>query len=83
VSTASARQICPKSLFRKGFLILLRLFPDVRYDMVLWSLLDNYEWSDGYPRRFGIHSVNFATQKRTPKLSAQFHHEVIARKAVA
>ncbi|HEY6851215.1 MAG TPA: family 1 glycosylhydrolase [Terracidiphilus sp.] len=51
--------------------------------MVLWSLLDNYEWSDGYPRRFGIHSVNFAAQKRTPKLSAQFHHEVIARKAVA
>jgi beta-glucosidase len=49
----------------------------------LWSLLDNYEWSDGYPRRFGIHSVDFATQKRTPKLSAQFCHEVIARNAFA
>lgn len=49
----------------------------------LWSFLDNYEWADGYQRRFGIHYVDFVTQKRTPKLSAQFYHEVIARNAVA
>ena len=49
----------------------------------LWSLLDNYEWADGYEKRFGIHYVDFKTQKRTPKLSAQFYKEVIARNALA
>jgi len=43
----------------------------------LWSLLDNYEWADGYEKRFGIVYVDFATQKRTPKLSALFYKEVI------
>jgi len=49
----------------------------------LWSLLDNYEWADGYEKRFGIHYVDFTTQKRTPKLSAEFYREVIARNALA
>jgi len=49
----------------------------------LWSLLDNYEWADGYEKRFGIHYVDFQTQKRTPKLSAAFYKEVIARNALA
>lgn len=49
----------------------------------LWSLLDNYEWADGYEKRFGIHYVDFKTQKRTPKLSAAFYKEVIARNALA
>ena len=49
----------------------------------LWSLIDNYEWADGYDKRFGIHYVDFATQKRTPKLSAEFYREVIARNALA
>ena len=43
----------------------------------LWSLLDNFEWADGYSKRFGIVYVDFATQKRTPKLSAQFYASVI------
>ena len=45
----------------------------------LWSLMDNFEWADGYTKRFGIHYVDFATQKRTPKLSAAWYKEVIAR----
>jgi beta-glucosidase len=48
-----------------------------------WSLLDNYEWADGYAYRFGIHYVDFKTQKRTPKMSAHFYKEVIARNALA
>jgi beta-glucosidase len=48
----------------------------------LWSLLDNYEWADGYSKRFGLHYVDFKTQKRTPKLSAEWYREVIARNAV-
>jgi beta-glucosidase len=49
----------------------------------LWSLMDNFEWADGYTNRFGLHYVDYATQKRTPKLSAAFYKEVIARNAVA
>lgn len=48
----------------------------------LWSLLDNYEWADGYEKRFGIIYVDFATQQRTPKLSAEFYKQVIRENAV-
>ena len=48
----------------------------------LWSLLDNFEWADGYSKRFGIHYVDFKTQKRTPKLSAEWYKNVIATNAV-
>ena len=49
----------------------------------LWSLMDNFEWADGYTNRFGLHYVDYTSQKRTPKLSASFYREVIARNAVA
>ncbi len=42
-----------------------------------WSLLDNYEWSLGYSKRFGIVHVNYETQERTPKASALFYRDVI------
>ena len=48
----------------------------------VWSLLDNFEWADGYERRFGIVYVNFATQKRIPKLSAEFYREVIKQNRI-
>ena len=34
------------------------------------SLLDNYEWSDGYSKRFGLFFVDYETQQRTPKAAA-------------
>jgi beta-glucosidase len=49
----------------------------------VWSLMDNFEWSDGLEKRFGLYRVDFDTQRRTPKLSASFYREVIARNAVA
>jgi len=49
----------------------------------VWSFMDNYEWADGYAYRFGIHYVDFKTQKRTPKLSAHFYREIITRNGVA
>lgn len=43
-----------------------------------WSLFDNYEWSLGYSKRFGIVHVNYDTQVRTPKSSAHFYSRVIS-----
>jgi beta-glucosidase len=48
----------------------------------LWSLMDNFEWADGYSKRFGIHYVDFKTLKRTPKLSAEWYRNVIAQNTV-
>jgi beta-glucosidase len=48
----------------------------------LWSLMDNFEWADGYTKRFGIHYVDFATQRRSPKLSAAWYKELIRRNSV-
>ena len=48
----------------------------------LWSLLDNFEWSWGYMRRFGITHVDYATQKRTPKMSFRWYQEVIRQNKV-
>jgi beta-glucosidase len=43
-----------------------------------WSLLDNFEWSLGYSKRFGIVHVDYESQRRTPKDSAHFYASVIA-----
>lgn len=48
----------------------------------VWSLLDNFEWSFGYEQRFGIVWVDYATQARTPKDSANYFARVIAQNAV-
>jgi beta-glucosidase len=48
-----------------------------------WSLFDNFEWTSGYATRFGLIRVDYATQKRTPKLSAALYAEMIRRNALA
>ena len=45
----------------------------------VWSLLDNFEWEDGYGRRFGIVHVDYETQRRTPKASAHWYSGYIRR----
>ncbi|MGH8592314.1 MAG: GH1 family beta-glucosidase [Gammaproteobacteria bacterium] len=55
----------------------IQLGVDVRGYFV-WSLLDNFEWSEGFSKRFGIVHVDYATLARTPKASARFYSRVIA-----
>lgn len=42
----------------------------------VWSLFDNYEWSEGYDKRFGITYVDYSTMERTLKDSARWYSEV-------
>ena len=43
----------------------------------VWSFLDNFEWADGYAKRFGIVYVDFPTQERIPKESFQWYRDFI------
>ncbi|MFE9054420.1 GH1 family beta-glucosidase [Streptomyces mutabilis] len=49
---------------------------DVRGYFV-WSLLDNFEWAEGYARRFGLVHVDFATLERTPKASYGWYRDLV------
>jgi beta-glucosidase len=51
---------------------------DLRGSFV-WSLLDNFEWAEGYSKRFGIVYVDFPTQRRLPKDSGLWYRDTIAR----
>jgi beta-glucosidase len=51
---------------------------DLRGYMV-WSFLDNFEWAEGYSKRFGLIFVDYGTQRRIPKASARWYSEVIGR----
>ncbi|WP_458232407.1 GH1 family beta-glucosidase [Roseateles sp. P5_E8] len=48
----------------------------------LWSFIDNYEWEDGYQRRFGIVHCDYATQVRTPKLSSLYYADIIRERRI-
>lgn len=47
-----------------------------------WSLMDNFEWTSGYSVTFGLYSVDFKTQKRYPKMSAEYYKEVATHNKV-
>jgi beta-glucosidase len=55
---------------------------DVRGYFV-WSLLDNFEWAEGYSKRFGLVYVDFATQRRIPKASYGWYRSMVAHRALA
>jgi beta-glucosidase len=41
-----------------------------------WSLVDNFEWTDGWQNRFGLWELNPATQERTPRRSAELYAKI-------
>jgi beta-glucosidase len=47
-----------------------------------WSLMDNFEWSCGYTRRFGLTYVDYKTQKRTPKQGFRLYQQIIRENRV-
>ena len=47
-----------------------------------WTLMDNFEWAEGYGQRFGLIHVDFETQKRTIKQSGKWYAEVAARNSL-
>ncbi len=48
----------------------------------VWSLMDNFEWAEGYSKRFGLIHVDYATQARTPKESGRWYRRVVERGSI-
>lgn len=67
--------------FHKSYLAALaraiRNGADVRGYFV-WSLVDNFEWIDGYSQRYGLYYVDRQTLERVPKLSAKWYKKFLA-----
>ncbi|PKU85880.1 beta-glucosidase 18 isoform X1 [Dendrobium catenatum] len=62
--------------YLSSLLEAMRKGADVR-GYFIWSLMDNFEWLNGYSKRFGLYHVNFSSQERTPKLSAKWYKEFL------
>jgi beta-glucosidase len=48
-----------------------------------WSLIDNWEWAEGFTKRFGLVHVDYATQARTPKASYHWYRDLVAATTTA
>ncbi|KAL3690056.1 hypothetical protein R1sor_016365 [Riccia sorocarpa] len=49
---------------------------------IAWSLLDNFEWTAGYTNHFGLYNLDFETQRRYPKDSAEWFSKLLKSKYV-
>lgn len=72
-------------MYYRAYLAQVRRTVHEGYPMIgyfSWSLLDNFEWMDGYTKRFGMIHVDFETLKRTPKLSYRWYQEVMRQNRI-
>jgi len=72
--------------FTRRYLLALRRASEAGVDVrgyFHWSLMDNFEWAEGYRQRFGLVHVDFETLKRTPKDSAHWYRRVIETNGAA
>ena len=89
--SCSCKRVCPdadvlKDTFRLNYYqqYLAEATKAVEEDGVLlkgyfaWSLLDNFEWADGYAKRFGIVHVDYNSMQRRPKQSAYWLRDFFA-----
>ena len=70
-----SRVLYLRSYLRSAARAVAEGYPLIGY--FLWSLLDNFEWSCGYTRRFGITYVDYKTQQRIPKQSFRWYQQTI------
>jgi beta-glucosidase len=71
--------------YLRNYLIGLHRASEEGFDIrgyFLWTWMDNFEWAEGYSKRFGIVYNDYATQTRTPKLSAQWYSRVMAENRI-
>ncbi|GAA2364088.1 GH1 family beta-glucosidase [Nonomuraea africana] len=69
--------------FLDGHLAALRAAQEEGVDVrgyFVWSLLDNFEWAEGYHQRFGLVHVDFPTSRRTPRASFHWFKDFLARR---
>jgi beta-glucosidase len=48
----------------------------------VWTLIDNFEWAEGYAKRFGIVYTDYTTQKRIPKASYYWYQKLIRERGL-
>ena len=69
-----------RSLFIKRYLYALFKTIEEGYDIrgyFYWSLMDNFEWAEGYMMKFGLYDVDFNTQKRTLRSGSQSFVDIV------
>jgi beta-glucosidase len=47
-----------------------------------WTLVDNFEWAEGWTLRFGLFSLDPETQRRTPRRSAALYADIVQANAI-
>ena len=47
-----------------------------------WSLIDNFEWTEGYAPRFGLYEMNYVTLERIPRESARVYSDIIKKNSL-
>jgi beta-glucosidase len=76
----------PRIDYLSGHVDAVRAAMDAGVDVggyYVWSLLDNFEWAEGYDPRFGLVHVDYETQRRTPRASYAWYRDLIAGSASA